>query len=85
MFRFFSSAYMVVGRHDIQQNDIQHYDTQHNNIQHYDTQHIDIQHYDTLHNDIYHNNKLNTALSIMVECFYAEFKLCLWSQISTLS
>ena len=36
----------------------------------------DIQHSDIQHNGIQHNNKLNTTLSIMAECAYAERHLC---------
>jgi hypothetical protein len=48
-------------RHDIQLNDTQQ-----------NTQHNDIQQNDTQHNDILHYIKLNTTLSIMVLCCYAE-------------
>ncbi len=62
---------IILWRLNIQHNDIQHNDIQHNDIQHNDIQHNDIQ-----HNDIQHNNKLNTTLSIMVECCYAKCQLC---------
>jgi hypothetical protein len=59
----------MLGRHDIQLNNMQHYDTQHNGIQHKDTQ----------DNDIQHNNKKIVTLSIIllfIDCCTAECRVC---------
>jgi hypothetical protein len=47
----------------------------------HDIHHNDIQHINIQHNDTQHNKKLNTTLSIVIECYYVDFQLCLLSMM----